>query len=131
MFRLPVSTEIGCHVPEKNITEAVTRDTVSSDWLKLAALYFLTVLGQGHKVIDLQFYLIHSCRAHKSRNALAFIRFPLLISPHPRTRDPEPTSPLCCCQGVFTDRFIFRLNYPRMRLPQEADDQLQETNLTS
>ena len=47
------------------------------------------------------------------------------------THDPEPTSPLCCCYGVFTDRFVFRLNFPRMRLPQEADDQLQETNLTS
>ena len=26
-----------------------------------------------------------------------------------------------------TDRFIFRLNFPRMRLPQEPDDQSQET----
>ena len=47
------------------------------------------------------------------------------------THDPEPTTLLCSCNGVFTDRFIFRLNFPRMRLPQEPDDQLQEIKLTS
>ena len=41
------------------------------------------------------------------------------------------TTLLCSCNGVFTDRFIFRLNFPRMRLPQEPDDQLQEIKLTS
>ena len=35
----------------------------------------------------------------------------------PGTHDPEPTILLCSCNGVFTDRFIFRLNFPRMRLP--------------
>ena len=47
------------------------------------------------------------------------------------THDPEPTTLPCWCNGVFTDRFIFRLNFPRMRLPQEPDDQLQEIKLTS
>ena len=47
------------------------------------------------------------------------------------THDLEPTTLLCSCNGVFTDRFIFRLNFPRMRLPQEPDDQLQEIKLTS
>ena len=47
------------------------------------------------------------------------------------THDPEPTILLCSCNGVFTDRFIFRLNFPRMSLPQEPDDQLQEIKLTS
>ena len=49
----------------------------------------------------------------------------------PGTHDPQATTPLCWCHGVFTDRFIFRLNFARKRLPQEPDDQLQETNLTS
>ena len=49
----------------------------------------------------------------------------------PGTHDPEPTTLLCSCNGVFTDRFIFRLNFPQMRLPQEPDDQLQEIKLTS
>ena len=31
----------------------------------------------------------------------------------------------------FHKPIFFRLNFPRMRLPQEADDQSQETNLTS
>ena len=30
--------------------------------------------------------------------------------------------------GVFIDRFIFRSNFPGMRLPWEYHDQLQETN---
>ena len=47
------------------------------------------------------------------------------------THDPEPTTLLCSCNGVFTDRFIFRLNFPRMRLPQEPDEKLQEIKLTS
>ena len=47
------------------------------------------------------------------------------------THDPEPTTLLCSCNGVFTDRFTFRLNFPRMRLPQEPDDLLQEIKLTS
>ena len=47
------------------------------------------------------------------------------------THDPEPTTLLCSCNGVLTDRFIFRLNFPRMRLPQGPDDQLQEIKLTS
>ena len=38
---------------------------------------------------------------------------------------------LYSCHGVFTDRFIFRLNFPRMRLHQELDNQSQEINLTS
>ena len=59
---------------KKNMTEAVTCDMTSSDWLKLAALYlfraqsvrylkinpFVTVLGQDRKVIDQHSYLIHS-----------------------------------------------------------------------
>ena len=49
----------------------------------------------------------------------------------PGTHDPEPTTLLCSCNGVFTDRFTFRLNFPRMRLPQEPDDQLQEIKLSS
>ena len=53
------------------------------------------------------------------------------ISSHPGTNDPEPTTLLCSCNGVFTDQFIFRLNFPRMRLPQEPHDQLQEIKLTS
>ena len=47
------------------------------------------------------------------------------------THDLEPTTLLCSCNGVFTDRFIFGLNFPRMRVPQETDDQLQEIKLTS
>ena len=47
------------------------------------------------------------------------------------THDPEPTTLLCSCNGVLTDRFIFRLNFPRMRLPQGPDDQLQQIKLTS
>ena len=43
----------------------------------------------------------------------------------------EPTTLLCSCNGVFTSKVIFRLNFPRMRLPQEPDDQLQEIKLTS
>ena len=31
-------------------------------------------------------------------------------------------------RGDFTDRFIFRSNFPEMRLPWECYDQLQETN---
>ena len=50
---------------------------------------------------------------------------------HAGTHDPELTTLLCSCHGVFTDRFIFRLNFPLMRLPQEPDDQLQEIKLTS
>ena len=38
IFRIPVPAKISCHVPEKNITEAVTRDMAFSDWLNLAAL---------------------------------------------------------------------------------------------
>ena len=57
---------------KKNMTEAVTRDMASSDWLKLAAsvcfarkVYlkinpFVTVLGQDRKGIDQHTYLIHS-----------------------------------------------------------------------
>ena len=56
---------------KKNTAEAVTREMVSSDWLKLVALCFarkvyltinafVTVLGQGPKVIDQHSYLIHS-----------------------------------------------------------------------
>ena len=67
------------------------------------------------------------------------VPFPLLVvfylfdtySSHTGTDDPEPTTPLRSFHGVFTDRYIFRLNFPQMRLPQEPDDQLQETNPTS
>ena len=38
---------------------------------------------------------------------------------------------LCSCNGVFTSKVIFRLNFPLIRLPQEPDDQLQEIKLTS
>ena len=34
----------------------------------------------------------------------------------PGTHNPQATTPLCWCHGVFTDRFIFRLNFPRKRL---------------
>ena len=43
----------------------------------------------------------------------------------------EPTTLLCSCNGVFTSKVIFRLNFPLIRLPQEPDDQLQEIKLTS
>ena len=43
----------------------------------------------------------------------------------------EPTTPLCSCNGVFTSKVIFRLNFPLIRFPQEPDDQLQEIKLTS
>ena len=39
IFRVPVPAKIICHVPRgKNMAEAITRDMVSSDWLKLATL---------------------------------------------------------------------------------------------
>ena len=38
IFRKTVSTKISCHVPEKNMAEAVRCNMASSDWLKLAAL---------------------------------------------------------------------------------------------
>ena len=37
-FRIPVPAKISCHVPEKYMAEAVTRNMAASDWLKLAAL---------------------------------------------------------------------------------------------
>ena len=37
IFRTRLPAKISCHVPDKNIAEAVTRDMASSDWLKLAA----------------------------------------------------------------------------------------------
>ena len=40
IFRIPVPAKIICHVPEKNMAVAVTRDIASYDWLKLAALCF-------------------------------------------------------------------------------------------
>ena len=43
----------------------------------------------------------------------------------------EPTTLLCSCNGVFTSKVIFRLNFPLIRLPQEPDDQLEEIKLTS
>ena len=43
----------------------------------------------------------------------------------------ERATYLFSCNGVFTSKVIFRLNFPRMRLPQEPDDQLQEIKLTS
>ena len=39
-----------------------------------------------------------------------------------------PASPLYSCHGIFKYRFIFRSNFPGMRLPWECHDQLQETN---
>ena len=44
---------------------------------------------------------------------------------------PERATYLFSCNGVFTSKVIFRLNFPLMRLPQEPDDQLQEIKLTS
>ena len=41
IFRIPVPAKISCHVPQKNMQEAVTRDMAYSDWLKLAALCLL------------------------------------------------------------------------------------------
>ena len=41
IFRIPVPAKISCHVPEKH-DRAVTRDVASSDWLKLAALFFVS-----------------------------------------------------------------------------------------
>ena len=38
LFRIPVPAKISCHVSDKNMAEAVTRDMVSSDWFKSAAL---------------------------------------------------------------------------------------------
>ena len=43
----------------------------------------------------------------------------------------ERATYLFSCNGVFTSKVIFRLNFPLMRLPQEPDDQLQEIDLTS
>ena len=40
----------------------------------------------------------------------------------------EHATPLYSCHGVFIDRFIFRSNFPGMRLPWEYHDQSQETN---
>ena len=37
----------------------------------------------------------------------------------------------CKYVNSITHTFIFRLNFPLMRLPQEPDDQLQEIKLTS
>ena len=61
------------NVPEKNMTEAVTRDMACSDWFKIGPPFvcfarkvyrkiypIVTVLLQGRKVIDQHFYLIHS-----------------------------------------------------------------------
>ena len=42
----------------------------------------------------------------------------------------ERTTALYSCHSVFMDWFIFRFNFPRMRLPLEPDDQSQETNLS-
>ena len=39
-----------------------------------------------------------------------------------------PATPLYSCHRVFKYRFIFRSNFPVMRLPWECHDQLQETN---
>ena len=39
IFRITVPSKISCHVPEKNVAEAVTRDMASSDWLKLVAFF--------------------------------------------------------------------------------------------
>ena len=61
----------------------------------------------------------------------ALLREVSFFSGHSVRHDPEPTTLLCSCNVVFTDRFIFRLNFPVMRLPQEPDDQLQEIKLTS
>ena len=73
IFRIPFPRKISCHGPEKNMSESVTRDMTSSDWLKLLALclfraqseskinQFVTVLGQDHKVIDQHYFLIHPC----------------------------------------------------------------------
>ena len=38
IFRITVHAKISCHVPEKSLAEAVTRDMASPDWLTLAAL---------------------------------------------------------------------------------------------
>ena len=43
----------------------------------------------------------------------------------------ERATYLFSCNGVFTSKVIFRLNFPLMRLPQKPDDQLQEIKLTS
>ena len=50
---------------------------------------------------------------------------------HKNLPQQEPTTLLCSCNGVFTSKVIFRLNFPLIRLPQEPDDQLQEIKLTS
>ena len=39
--------------------------------------------------------------------------------------------PLNSCHGVFTNRFIFRTNFPGMRLPWKCHDQSQKTNFTA
>ena len=48
------------------------------------------------------------------------------LSHEPKTK--ERTTALYSCQGVFADRFIFSLNFPRTRLSQEPNDQSQQTN---
>ena len=50
---------------------------------------------------------------------------------HAGAHHPEGATYLFSCNGVFTSKVIFRLNFPLMRLPQEPDDQLQEIKLTS
>ena len=53
------------------------------------------------------------------------------ISIHCQDHHWERTTALYSCHDVFTDRSIFKLSFPQMRLPRESDDQSQETNLTS
>ena len=49
IFRIPIPAKIKCHVPEKNMAEAVTRDMASSDWLKLAAFCLFRAHGVSKK----------------------------------------------------------------------------------
>ena len=70
-YPFPRENQLSC--PQKNMAEALTSDMAFSDWLKLAALclfraqsvsknkFTCDCAGQGRKVIDQHFYLIHSC----------------------------------------------------------------------
>ena len=41
IFQIPVPAKISCRVPENNMTDVVTRDMASSDWVKLQKLCLL------------------------------------------------------------------------------------------
>ena len=83
IFKIPVPAKISCHVPVKkkkkeNMTEAVTRDMASSDWLKLAALCFFRAQSISKNK------LICDCAgARPQSDRSTFLSNSLLIYPNP------------------------------------------------